>query len=363
MASEKEEWRPGSFTKNFSWGSDKGLQNLHQIIRIGFDNELVDVPREIFRKRVSSAGLPDYIPINFFLFNRMVDGQDFLIVDELVFQAVSFDHSERFDHLGLFAFILSMVGSWKGAKAYQERPAMWAFHYIADRVGEAFAWDASKISANDIETFVFSDPRYVAEGARKLATNLNFLFRVGGLQNYASRRVERWWVDALFLTLDRILETRRAHNREINIDKYEAYLHAAGFNAIAGKRSIEKDLAAKHIVRLYEVCGSRQRFDETSVRELTSTTLPDLESWLANDPRPVAAIHLSNPRIVKTIPKACAMLAKSVGFLIFDVDELAELNLSELVRDNIESALRSLREQGISPKMNADELMKLMRGE
>ncbi|HEY0328969.1 MAG TPA: hypothetical protein VGC77_07680 [Rhodopseudomonas sp.] len=363
MADPVEEWRPGSFTKNFSWGSEKGLQNLHEIIRIGFDNSLVDVPRDVFRERVARANLPDYIPINFFLFNRLKATGSFLIVDELVFQAISFEHSERFDRLGLFAFILSMVGSWRGAKPYQERPAMWAYHYVADRIGGEFNWNASQVSADDIEKFVFNDPRYHAQGARKLATNLNYMLRVGGIQNYASRRVERWWVDALFLALDRIIETRHAQGSEIKPEKFESYLVASGFNSIAGRRSVEKDLCIKHIVKLYEACGERGRFDEEAVRELTAVKLPDLENWLANDPRPVAAIHLSNPRIVKTIPRACAMLAKAIGFLTFDVDDLAELAVDDLVRQNLETALRDLKEQGISPSMSAENLMKLMRGE
>src|SRR3546814_13998824 len=77
----------GSFTKNFSWGSaDRGLKDLFDVIRIGFDNKLQDTPRAEFRNRVIGSGKPDYIPLNFFLFNRIKAGIDFAVVDELVFQ-------------------------------------------------------------------------------------------------------------------------------------------------------------------------------------------------------------------------------------------------------------------------------------
>jgi hypothetical protein len=90
MAAKRDEWRPGSFTKNFSWGEKvDGLRQLHEIIRLGFDDRAEDVPRELFRERVSQAGRPDYIPLNFFLFNKKHAGVDYVTVDELVFQALT----------------------------------------------------------------------------------------------------------------------------------------------------------------------------------------------------------------------------------------------------------------------------------
>jgi hypothetical protein len=311
---------------------------------------------------VASAELPDYIPINFFLFNKPSQGTDMILVDELVFQAISFEHSERFDQLALFALLLSLAGTWSGARSYQVYPALWAQHYVADRVGDRFNWNTARISADDIEKFVASDERYHGKTTRKLATNLNFLLRVGGIDHYQSKRVERWWVDALFLTLDRVLAMRAIEGREVNDDRLGTYVEAAGFNSIAGKRSLEKDLAARHIVNLFAACGGRRRFDPEAVRELSETKLPEIRSWVANDPRPVAAIHPSNPKIVKTIPRVCAMLAKSIGFLTFDVDELAELSITDLIRENLEAALGELRERGVAPTLSADELMKLMRG-
>src|SRR3546814_18064497 len=100
-----------------------------------------------------------YIPLNFFLFNRIKAGIDFVVVDELVFQAVSFRHSAAFDKLALFAFNLSRVGRWKKAAPYQDRPALWAFHYLSERVARDFGWNTRQISADDIERFFSSDER------------------------------------------------------------------------------------------------------------------------------------------------------------------------------------------------------------
>jgi hypothetical protein len=251
MSLAKEEWHPGSFTKNFSWGSDQGLRELYDVIRIGFDGQLIDVPRSIFRSRVKRSARPDFIPINFFLLNGPKEGKDHILVDELVFQALEFDHDEHFDHLASFAFIYSMVGTWIAAKPYQQRPALWAHHYISDRLARTLNWDVSHVSADDIEAFVTSDSRYRAKTTRKLSTNLNFIFTVGGLNQLASRRIERWWVDAMYLALDRITETRRAAGMVTTESRYDSYLSASGFHAVSGPRSTEKDLAQRHIVGLF----------------------------------------------------------------------------------------------------------------
>jgi hypothetical protein len=170
-----EDWRPGSFTKNFSWGPKAGgLVQLHESIRIGFDDEMRDVPREQFRRRVERANRPDYIPINFLLFNKISNGVDVLLADDLVFQALNNEHSPRFDKLALFAFNFSFAGKWIGSGSYQRRPALWAHHYITDRVASEFRWNTALVNADDIEKFVGGDARYRARTARKLATNLNY---------------------------------------------------------------------------------------------------------------------------------------------------------------------------------------------
>jgi len=42
MPDYTEDWHPGSFTKNFGWGKDgRGLAELHQAIRVGFETPAV----------------------------------------------------------------------------------------------------------------------------------------------------------------------------------------------------------------------------------------------------------------------------------------------------------------------------------
>lgn len=359
---ELEEWRPGSFTKNFSWGQGRrGLVELYEILRLGFDGKVEDVSRSAFRRRVKQSGRPDYIPINFFLFNRPIDGIDHIVADELVFQAINFEHSRRFDKLAVFAFNLSYAGIWKGAQAAQRYPALWAKAYIQNRVAVAGGWHSSRISANDIERFVETDPRYKAQGARKLATNLNYLYRIGGIGEMATTKVERWWVDALFLALDRAIEDVRLSTSEPAEGQYTSLLNRSGFLDLGGLRSLEKELATKHLVRLYAECGGRERFSAENVRERTQLMLPDIEQFIANDDRPQGAVHPTNVRILKSVPRACAMLARYAGFDVIDADELEHFGASDFIRSHTRAALEQLKSRGIKPTMSAEDLLKLTR--
>jgi len=360
---EGEDWRPSSFTKNFSWGSEKGLRELFDAIRIGFNGKLEDVPRGHFRKRVAETGRPVYIPINFFLFNRPRGATDFLVVDELVFQALTLKHSQRFDKLALFAFNFSYVGKFKRATRDQRRPAMWAYHYVRERVAGDYGWDAKRVSADDIENFVHSDPRYKAETARKLATNLNHLYRIDRLVDFANDTVERWWVDALFLALDRLIEDRRLDGQQPLDKELPDLLERSGFQEVAGKRSLEKDLATRHLIRLYVECGGRERFSEEAVLERTALRLADVEKWISpNDEDPRGAVHPTNPRILKSIPRACAMLATYAGFEVISALEMEDFDPEKFIRRRTRDALRRLREEGVAPTMSAEEVLRLTRG-
>jgi hypothetical protein len=354
-----EEWRPGSFTKNFSWGRD-GLRELHTIIRTGFSEEMRDVPRALFRDRVKRSGRPDYIPINFFLFNKIEGGESIIVADELVYQALNFDHSADFDKLSLFAFNFSYVGTWKGGEPYQRRPALWAHHYVADRVSKEFNWNARRVNADDIERFVSSSPLYRAKTARKLATNLNYLYQIGRLGELDTGKVQRWWVAALFLAMDRLIEDRAARKQASPTKDWMTLLDLSNFHFITGRRSVERDLATRHLLKLYEACGARERFSEEHARERQKILLPDIQ-YFANSNDPLDALHPSNPALVKTIPRACAMLARYAGFITLELDQMAELDVGAFVRNFTKQALDKLREQGVSPTLTAEELMKLTR--
>ena len=361
----EEEWKPGSFTKNFSWGDrENGLLRLHEIIRLGFDGKIEDVSRSVFRDRVANAGRPDYIPLNFFLFNAVKDGLDVVLADELVFQALTREHSPRFDKLALFAFNFSYVGRWKGASKDQRRPALWSTHYVADRIGQEYQWRTDVITADDIETFVSRDPRYKGKTTRKLATNLNYLYKIGRLAELSETKVDRWWVDALFLALDRLIEDRKLDGLTTSEGQHYSLLERSTFKSISGRSSIEKDLALKHLVSLYSACGSRDRFSEQRVQELQALSLPDVAWLIANDPdtRPQGAVDPTNPRVLKTIPRACAMLARyKAGFEVISADELSNFDAEIFVREHTLQALLKLRANGVKPTMSADELLRVTR--
>lgn len=363
MATGEQDWRPGSFTKNFSWGPPaNGLLELYESIRIGFDGQMEDVPRDLFRQRVSQSGHSEYIPVNFFLFNKSKGGTDYLVADELVFQALTAPHTDSFDKLALFTLNFSYVGRWTGADAAQRRPALWANSYISEKVATEYKWSTKKITAKDIERYVSSNPRYKAKSAGKLSTNLNYIYEIGHLSDFAGKRVERWWVDALFLALDRLIEDRELDGKPSDPGQYGSLLTGSSFAQIAGARSLEKDLATKHLVTLYTACGGRERFSDEHVKERTLLTIPDVQWFAANDNRPQGAVHPSNPRILKTIPRACAMLAKYVGFEMIDADELATFNLQDFIRTHTQRALTRLRDSNVVPTMSVEELMRLTRG-
>lgn len=64
--SRTKPWKIGSFTKNFGWGAQPGtLKRLYDAIKIGFQNELKPVERDVFRKRIKDNGYVDLIPVNF----------------------------------------------------------------------------------------------------------------------------------------------------------------------------------------------------------------------------------------------------------------------------------------------------------
>lgn len=362
MAKPPEVWAPGSFTKNFSWGTESGLGQLHESIRTGFRGRVEDVIRETFRIRVSDRNQPDYIPINFFLFNRQDFGRDILVVDELVFQALTSRHSVRFDKLALFAFNFSYVGRFKRARPGQRRPALWAHHYIRDRVAGERGWDTRRVSADDIEAFTRASPLYQAEGARKLATNLNHLYRIGRLSDFATEKVERWWVDALFLAMDRLIEDARLDGRELKESRYADALSESGFHELTGRRSLEKDLATGHLLRLYVECGGRRRFSVEAVRERTRVRVTDMARWVnPNDQDPAGAVHPTNPNVLKSIPPACAMLATYAGYDIVPALELEAFDAAEYVRRKTREALDSFIAEGVEPLMSVEELLNMTR--
>jgi hypothetical protein len=185
---------------------------------------------------------------------------------------------------------------------------------------------------------------------------------IGRLADLNDSKVQRWWTSALFLALDRLVEDAAQRGVEASASQYRGMLDRSRFHFISGRRSVEKDLATKHLLRLYEACGGRIRFSDEEIRALQEVRLPDLH-WYANRQEPVAALHPTNYRIVKVIPRACTMLALyTAGFVSLDLDELDSMDLEDFVRSRTREALKKFTEAGIKPTMNAEELLRLTRG-
>jgi hypothetical protein len=354
-------WRPGSFTKNFSWGTNDGLKALYDHIRVGFDNQIVDVPRELYRKRVKSINRPDFIPLNFFLFNQKKGGVDHIIVDELVFQALSSDHSALFDKLALFAFNFSHAGTWSKAAEYQRFPSLWATHYIVDRLAGQNHWQAQTVNASDIGSFLSNSPSYKAETSGKVSTNLNFLYNLGKLSEFSNKRIERWWVDCLFLALDRIIADRAIDGLGTEPESLPSYLLKSHFLPLTGPTTTEKTFAMAHLMSLYNVCRGRERFSDEAIADRIQVTVPEYFGSLQNDPSPIGAVHPTNPRILKSIPRLCGALAESIGFKVINSIQLESFDADQFIKQQLKDAKNALAGSGIKPTMTAEELHRLTR--
>jgi hypothetical protein len=189
---------------------------------------------------------------------------------------------------------------------------------------------------------------------------LNYLYQIGRLAELNTSRVQRWWVAALFLAMDRLIDDRQAQKQRTPTKDWTTLLDLSNFHFITGRRSVERDLATRHLLKLYDACGARERFSEEQTRERQKVLLPDIQ-YFANSNDPLEALHPSNPAIVKTVPRACAMLAAYAGFITLELDQLAELDIPAFVKNFTRETLEKLRARGVSPTLTADELMRLTR--
>ncbi|QFT48990.1 hypothetical protein FIU97_20540 (plasmid) [Roseivivax sp. THAF40] len=354
MPDYSEDWHPGSFTKNFGWGKDgRGLAELHHAIRVGFGDERGDVRRSVFRKRLDEKGINFYIPANFFLFNYVNETGDWIAFDELVFQAVSFDHTVHFDRLALFTFNLSLVGSWQGARHFQRRPALWSNRYIVERLAQSHGWDVTKVTADDIQVFLDGDERYKAQTSRKLSTNLNFLYQIGGLSAVVADTIERWWMNASFLAADRLCRLRYA--RRLTISSIGEALDEFDFGPLAGGQNVEKSYALIRLLEMYVSVGGPDRFERS---------VDAINSGKTNDPRPYGLVDKKLPRAPKSLPAGVVntMDWLDASYELLDHDELREFDVDMYVREASVRALSKIRERGIKPTMSSADLMTLMRG-
>lgn len=359
MIQEPNDWYPGSFTKNFSWGRGQGLRRLQDAIQVCFGNSSDPVPRRLAIERLDRAGYVWHIPLNFFLLNSKIGSEDFILFDELVYQATAFEYSGGFDKIALAAFHNSYVGTWHGALHWQTYPSLWANGYIRERVNLGSSWDTSRVNAKDIEKFIIGSGRYRAQSARKLSTNLNFLYEISNLSELGTGQITRWWVDSLFLILDRAFAETKS---ELTAETANMLAIKSGFMEISGLRTKNKELSLIPLSTLYWACGGIDRWSREAAQERQKAVLPDI-GWFANSDDPFFAIYKRDPNVIKTLPKICAMLAKHLAdFEELDPDEILNWDPVDYIRRKTRQALDSLKERNIKPTMSADDLLKITRG-
>ena len=360
MIADQNDWFPGSFTKNFSWGRGVGLKRLHDAINICFDYQLTPVPRAKAVERLERDGFVWHIPLNFFMLNSVVEGENTLIVDELIYQAITFDHSDHFDKVALVAFLNSYVGHWQGAHDWQARPAPWARQFLLEEIRHEQSWRSSYISADHIEKFILNSKRYRAESARKLSTNLNYLFQIAQIHDLASDKVQRWWVDAMFLVLDRSFAETEA---SLTATSASQMIYESDYLRFSGPRSKNRELAVRPLSDLYWACGGLDRWSPDAIREWQTALIPDVH-YFANSDDPFFAIYQNDPNVIKVIPRVCAMLAKNLtDFEEISAEELVDWNPFSYIQNKTRLAFDRLKEKGISPRLSAIELLKMTRGE
>lgn len=292
-------WRPGSFTKNFSWGkAGAGLSHLHHAIDVAFSGNPEDVRRDHARAQLRTAGVNDLIPPNFFLANRS-NGESYLVADELVAFALNNPPGRDFDLLAAFALNLSLAGKWMGARPEQSYPAEWAKHFVVSQVFDAGRWRPEHLSADEIEAFIRSNPSYSGVWARKAATNLNHIYDLAEVASLRSGLTERWWSSAVFLALDRITIDRgwtkpwptEALAQQALIQEHVFELTAVPIS--------EGSIAAREIAALYfELGGLARAKDDTRLTEEDKSKTTD-ETGLARDARPVERIYALTSRQVR----------------------------------------------------------------
>lgn len=369
MVYDDKTWRIGSFTKQLRISDD--FKSVWECIKVGFESNTCDVSREIFERRVKKnmKDFSDRFPAvtNLFLFSEIRDGVDYLVSDELVFQAIKFGNTPEFRKLAMFSLFLSMAGTWKRAKKGQRYPTRWINSYVRDRIAGDFKWNIAKISKDDVVKFLEYNKNYPIsevskESTRKIATNFVFMLDKANIKEFLDKNINKWWVDCLFLALDRIILNNKIDGIIVSESDYRKKIMEINFFDLTGGNSIEKKLALNHLLPLYKMCGGLERFDDEKLRERVNKLPETAERANPNEDVPIGALHISNPRILKMLPAFCAMLAKYVGFKVLSFEELKNFNLEDFIQTQTEQALLNIKQNKLFPNLTSAEL-KILLGE
>lgn len=258
-------YAPGSFSKNFGWHG-KGLRKLHIAIQSGFQNNLAPVNRQNFRDNSDLDASLSLIPVNFFLHNCASQ----ISVDELVFHAIEYPHSDCFDRLGLFALHLNRAGS---GKRVNERPTMWANEFVRECLWSGNSWQSSALSDASLDSFIENRMDAQDDVRLKCRNNYRHLFELCKFWpssiSLINSDAEQWIAPALFLTWDR-------HILNGGQDDKDSLLELINSDEIYKLLGVTQEFTnerASHFVDLYIDIGCLARFlVEKKLHEDKATT-------------------------------------------------------------------------------------------
>lgn len=339
-------WRIGSFTKNFRWGKEiDGLKRLYDAINVGFSGKLHPVLRSTFRDRLRKRGFIDYIPANFFVFNQNINGEDLIVVDELVYQAVKFDHTENFDRLAIFALLLSEAGKWKGATQEQENPSEWARFFVLEDLSQLEKWTPDLYSADRIESYLNGKKEFEGN-TRKLATNLSYFFNKGNLSDLREIESPDWFSSAIFLALDRyyLKSLPPAPSVGWAIDA----LTENDVVDLTGPMSEFQLEMQKSIAKLYLSVHQVERFQGDG-GEVGKT---------------IFAVLNRNPALIKSLPGITQRWLESRLFVeIFSSKDEMKKVIDGNYQKEIQLAVEKIHNSLPKPSLSGDDVIALFRGE
>ena len=72
-------------------------------------------------------------------------------------------------------------------------------------------------------------------------------------------------------------------------------------------------------------------------------------------------MHPTNPRILKSIPATCAMLAHYAGFEVISSIAMDDFDPVAFVRERTRAALNRLKAEGVQSTMSAEEVLRITR--
>ncbi|WP_209059745.1 HNH endonuclease [Paracoccus sp. R12_2] len=233
------------------------------MINAVFDGSLKPVPRDTAREIIGKIANGDpLVPLNFFLYNRVIGSESYIVPDQLVLEALARDHDESFDRLAMCAMNFSRVGVWDKARSYQSHPAPWARRFAVEEIWDGTRWDRSQITSDKIEHFFEGGAMiYGSDAPRKFATNLHYLYQQSSLIGLTSSEREDWWASALFLFLDRCMMDGEI-NTKMSADDILAFVISEEFWALTAANPSLAPYAAKPIIEEYLDLGGIARLEE-----------------------------------------------------------------------------------------------------